>query len=243
VVGDAVEVIGSGPTAVDPSTYHDAIRILEKYDLLAGGEIPDRVVNYLRAGAAGELPETLKADDPVTGRVQNLIIGNNSQAAEAALNQALAGGLNAQIFSTALQGEASQAGKFLSLIAREIVLFGRPLSRPCCLIFGGETTVTLTGCGCGGRNQEMALGAVQELAGLPNIALVTFATDGGDGPTDGAGAVVTGETRDRAVNLGMDPSKFLLNHNSYPFFAALGDLIFTGPTRTNVNDLAFIFAF
>ena len=148
-----------------------------------------------------------------------------------------------------MQGEAHQAGLFLAGLLRQIVASGQPLPRPACLIAGGETTVTLrppTGgqrpAGLGGRNQELALGAVSELADLPNVLLVALATDGGDGPTDAAGAVVTGETLQRAQQLGLDPADFLRRNDAYHFFAALDDLLKPGPTQTNVNDLAFLFA-
>ncbi len=120
---------------------------------------------------------------------------------------------------------------------------GQPLQRPACIVAGGETTVTLRGRGKGGRNQELALGAAALLAGLPDVALVAFGTDGEDGPTDAAGAVVTGETLQRARALGLDPQAYLQNNDSYAFFSALGDLLITGPTGTNVNDLVFLFAF
>ena len=133
----------------------------------------------------------------------NVIVGSNRMAAEAALNQAKMENFNAMLLTTSMQGEASQVGRLLSSIAREIITSGNPLHRPACLIAGGETTVTIRGDGMGGRNQELALGAVDGLAGLDGIALVTLATDGGDGPTDAAGAVVTGESFDRARRLGL----------------------------------------
>jgi hydroxypyruvate reductase len=157
------------------------------------------------------------------------------------LQQARAEGFNAMLLTTYLQGESRQAGRWLASIARQIVSTGQPLPPPACLIVGGETTVTLVGDGLGGRNQEMALGAVEDLAGLPGAALVTFATDGGDGPTDAAGAVVTAETLQRASQLGLHPRQYLNRNDSYHFFQALGDLFVTGPTGTNVNDLAFLF--
>ena len=131
----------------------------------------------------------------------------------------------------------------LAAVARELADSGHPLPRPACIIAGGETTVTLRGSGRGGRNQELALAAVASMAGLPNLALVALATDGGDGPTDAAGAVVTGATLDRARALGLDPAAHLARNDAYPFFDALGDLLRPGPTETNVNDLAFVFAF
>jgi hydroxypyruvate reductase len=173
----------------------------------------------------------------------NVVIGSNLQAAQAALRQAEMGGFHTLLLTTYLQGEARQAGAMLAAIARQIAATGQPLPRPALLVAGGETTVTLTGPGKGGRNQELALGAVTGLAGLPEIALVALATDGGDGPTDAAGAVVTGGTLGRAHEAGLDPVAHLRRNDAYPFFETLGDLLKPGPTRTNVNDLAFIFAF
>jgi hydroxypyruvate reductase len=155
-------------------------------------------------------------------RVRNVVVGSNLQAAQAALRQAQVEGFHASLLSTYIEGEARQAGKLFSAIARQIDRTGDPLSRPACLVAGGETTVTLQGSGKGGRNQELALSAAIDLAGLPNIMLVTLATDGGDGPTDAAGAVITGETLARAVELGLDPFLFLTRNDSYNFFEPLG---------------------
>jgi hydroxypyruvate reductase len=241
VVGDPLDVIASGPTVPDPTTYAEALAILERYGLTA--QAPAAILDHLRRGLAGEHPETLKPGDPRFEQVQNLIVGNNLQAAQAARAQAQAEGFQTLLLTTYLQGEASQAGRFLAALARQIAASGDPLPRPACLITGGETTVTLRGNGRGGRNQEMALGAVADVAGLADVLLLTLATDGGDGPTDAAGAVVSGATLARAQALGLDPYAHLARNDSYSFFAALDDLLITGPTQTNVNDLAFLFAF
>lgn len=241
VVGDPLEVIASGPTAPDSTTFDDAWAVLERYGLL--DRAPQSVVHYLELGRHGKVLETPKPGEAFFERVQNVIIASNRQAAEAALHQAQAEGFQALLLTTYLQGEARQAGRFLAAVVRQIVAYGQPLSRPACLIAGGETTVTLQGDGLGGRNQELALGAVQDLEGLPEVALVTLATDGGDGPTDAAGAVVSGETLARARALGLGPEDFLKRNDSYHFFKALGDLLITGPTGTNVNDLALVLAF
>jgi hydroxypyruvate reductase len=142
-----------------------------------------------------------------------------------------------------LQGEAREAGRMLAAFARQIQATGEPLYRPACLIAGGETTVTVHGGGKGGRNQELALGSLRELAGLPETLLVALATDGSDGPTDAAGAVVTGESLARALKLGLEPQHALEQNDAYPFFDRLGDLLRSGPTQTNVNDLTILFAF
>jgi hydroxypyruvate reductase len=175
--------------------------------------------------------------------VNNILIGSNELAAEAALRQAETEGFHTLLLTTYLQGEARQGGRLLGSIVRQMANDGRPLSRPACLVAGGETTVTLQGKGLGGRNQELALGAVSDLAGLKEVALVSLASDGGDGVTDAAGAVVTGETLDRARQAGLDPAVFLSRNDSYHFFEPLGDLLKPGPTQTNVNDLVFVFAF
>jgi glycerate 2-kinase len=241
VVGDPLDVIASGPTVPDPTSYADAWEVVERYQLQE--RLPAGAANRLRGGCRGELPDTPKPGDPLFEQVQNVIIGNNLQAAQAALRQAQVEGFHSFLLTTRLQGEARQAGRFLAAIAGQIASTGEPLPRPACLVAGGETTVTLSGDGLGGRNQELALGAVADLAGLENIALITLATDGGDGPTDAAGAIVTGRSLARARQMGLEPAQFLARNDAYHFFASLGDLIRTGPTRTNVTDLAFLFAF
>jgi hydroxypyruvate reductase len=147
------------------------------------------------------------------------------------------------LLTTYLQGEARQAGRSLAAIAHQIDATGEPLPRPACLIAAGETTVDVHGNGMGGRNQELALGAVEDLAGLENTLLVTLATDGGDGSTDAAGAMVSGTTLERAHRMGLDPHAYLANNDSYSFFRPLGDLLITGPTQTNVNDLVVLLLF
>jgi glycerate 2-kinase len=241
VVGDELDVIASGPTVPDRSTFAQAWQSLERHGLL--GQVAITVTEHLQRGLRGELPETPKAADPAFFNVQNVIIGNNLHAAQAALAGARQAGFNILLLTSYLQGEARHSGQFLAAIARQVAATEEPVRRPACIIAGGETTVTLLGRGKGGRNQELALGAVQGLAGLQDVALVSLATDGGDGPTDAAGAVVTGQTLERALQAGLDPEAFLANNDSYRFFDALGDLLRPGPTHTNVNDLAVIFAF
>jgi hydroxypyruvate reductase len=174
--------------------------------------------------------------------VQNVIVGSNFQAAQAGLAQARAEGFNTLLLTTALQGEARHAGRFLAAIVRQVAASGQPLPRPACIVVGGETTVTLKGDGLGGRNQEIALAAVSDLVGLSDVLLVTLATDGGDGPTDAAGAVVTPQTLAQARQAGLRPADFLERNDAYHFFDRLGVLLKPGPTQTNVNDLAFLFA-
>lgn len=241
VVGNSLDVIASGPTVPDSSTFQDAYQVLQRYDILE--HAPKSVVAHLRAGIQGELPETPKPGDPIFANVQNVIIGSNLQAAEAAVLQAREEGFNTLLLTIYLEGEARDTGQFLGSILHQVASHGQPIPRPACIVAGGETTVTLHGDGLGGRNQELALGAVSHLAGLQNVAMVTLATDGGDGPTDAAGAIVTGETLQLAKDIGLDPAGYLARNDAYYFFEPLGDLLKLGPTNTNVNDLVFLFAF
>ncbi|MDX1436810.1 MAG: glycerate kinase [Anaerolineales bacterium] len=239
VIGNPLEAIASGPTAPDRTTYADALEILGRYDLLQ--VVPAGILARLKAGSAGGLEENPGREDPVFKAVQNVLIGSNRLAADAAIRQARQEGYQTLLLTTSLQGEAKEAGRLLASLARGMVEEGVPLSRPALLVAGGETTVRVQGEGLGGRNSEMALGAVRDMSGLPGAALVTLATDGGDGPTDAAGAVVTGETLAQAKALGLEPEVYLKRNDSYNFFAPLGDLLKPGPTLTNVNDLAFVF--
>jgi glycerate 2-kinase len=241
VVGDPLDMIASGPTVPDTSTFQQAYDALVRYDLL--GSVPETITRHLQRGIAREVPENPKPGDSLFEQVHNLVVGSNLLAAQAAVESARREGFNAMLLTTYLQGEARQAGRLLAAIARQMAATGQPLDRPACIVIGGETTVTLQGDGLGGRNQEMALGAVADMAGLENAALVCLATDGGDGPTDAAGAVVTGQTLVRARRRALDSQAFLTRNDAYHFFEPLGDLLVTGPTMTNVNDLAFIFVF
>lgn len=240
VVGNPLDAIASGPTVPDSTTFQDARAVLERYDLL--NKVPQSAVNYIQAGVEGKIPETPKEGNPFFEKVQNQLVGSNRQAAEAALKAAREEGFNPLLLTTYAQGEARGVGRLLAAVAREIVETGQPVSPPACLLLGGETTVTLCkNPGRGGRNQELALSAVADLAGLPDVILVTFATDGSDGPTDAAGAVVTGETMAKAEKQKLDLEAALKHNDAYPFFTALGDLLKPGNTETNVNDLAFLF--
>jgi glycerate 2-kinase len=241
VVGDDLDIIASGPTIPDSSTYSDALRILEHHDIL--DKVPQPVIAHLHKGISGEVPETPKPDDPAFKSTQNIIIGSNYLASRASVEQARKEGFQALLLTSFLQGEARHVGRVLAALLRQIDKTGEPLLRPACLIMGGETTVTLHGTGHGGRNQETALSAAIDLAGIDNVLLATLATDGGDGPTDAAGAIVTGQTLTQAARLGMSAEDYLQRNDSYHYFETLGDLIKTGPTQTNVNDLAFLFAY
>ncbi len=241
VIGSPLDVIASGPTVPDSSTYADALAVIDKYSLM--DRIPASIRQVLVQGARGERVETLKAGDPLLDGALNQVVSSNLHAAQAALAQARAEGLNALLLTSHLQGEASQVGQVMAAVLKQIDKTGQPLARPACIIAGGETTVTLRGKGLGGRNQELALAAVPLLDGIPNAALLAFGTDGEDGPTGAAGAVVTGETLSRARAAGLNPAQYLSENDSYHFFQQLDQLIITGPTGTNVNDLTFLFAF
>lgn len=241
VVGDPLDAIASGPTTPDPTTFADAWTVLERYHLT--DRIPVTVRERLQAGLAGRLAETPKPGDTLFERVQNVIIGSNRLAAEAAVGEARRRGLHTLLLSTFVEGEAREVARVAAALAKELVYHNRPIPRPACLVWGGETTVTVRGSGKGGRNQELALAAALALEGLPNVLLVALGTDGTDGPTDAAGAVATGQTVARARTLGLDPQTHLDDNDAYPLFDALDDLIRTGPTGTNVNDLMFLFAF
>jgi hydroxypyruvate reductase len=235
VVGDALETIASGPTAPDPTTFQDCLVVLKRYGL--ENETPAAVMALLRRGAGGSLPETPKPGDPVFANVHNVLIGSNRAAVAAAQRHAEAFGYRALLLSTFIAGETKVVAALHGAVAKEIHASGNPVSKPACVISGGETTVTVRGSGLGGRNQEFALAAAIELAGIPNAVLLSGGTDGSDGPTDAAGAIADSTTVARALSLGLDPQAFLDDNDSYHFFQKLGDLLITGPTLTNVMDL------
>ncbi|HKX18184.1 MAG TPA: MOFRL family protein, partial [bacterium] len=181
-----------------------------------------------------------KPGDPVFRGAAMTIVADNFAAARAAAAAARAAGFHTLLLSTYLEGEARHAGRVLAGIARQIAATGDPVRRPACVVCGGETTVTVTGQGRGGRNQELSLGAAAAIEGLANALVVGFATDGRDGPTDAAGAAVDGTTVARAREAGLDPARHLGDNDAYPLLEAIGDLIKTGPTGTNVADLALV---
>ncbi|MEJ7714003.1 MAG: DUF4147 domain-containing protein [Pyrinomonadaceae bacterium] len=239
VVGSPLDVIASGPTVPDPTTFEDAWSIVKRYEL--EDVLPMAITYRLQRGMMGEIPETPKSHNPMWRRVHNTVIASNVTAAEAAIEAAHKRGFAATLLTTSLEGEAREVGAAVAASkARELVQNQATLQRPVLVVAGGETTVKVLGAGLGGRNQELALGAVEGLAGLHNVLLATLATDGGDGPTNAAGAVVTGETYERALALNLHASDFLQRNDAYNFFAPLGALLLPGPTLTNVNDLLFI---
>jgi len=238
VIGDPLDVIASGPTSPDRSTFADALGIIDKYSL--GGRIPGKILDILMKGAQGEIPDTPKEGDPLFRNVENRIIGSNRKAIEAAKREAENKGFRAEVLTSELRGEAREKGEWLAKIAvRECSSLSGPAEKKC-LIAGGETTVTVKGDGLGGRNTELALAFAKAIKGSRGITLLSAGTDGTDGPTDAAGAVVDGESITKAERLGLNPDSYLSNNDSYNFFKQTGDLLITGPTGTNVMDILIV---
>lgn len=240
VIGDDLGSIGSGPTSADRTTFADAIALLQQYKIWR--RVPKPVRYYLTEGRRGAVPETLKPGSGRLRRVHNEIIGNNGAMLAAVTQMARACGLRTLLWSTALTGKAHGAARQIAALGRRIASGTDILRRPCCVVAGGETTVSVTGRGTGGRAQEFAVAAAVEIAGLSNVWVAAFATDGTDGPTDVAGAVVSGTTVARAKTKGIDLRTALTRHDTYPALKALRCHIRTGPTGTNVNDLYLLLA-
>lgn len=237
VVGSPLDVIASGPAYPDDSTFADALAVVRRAEI--SGPVPASILQYLERGILGMVPETIKTGDRYLDAAQNLVISSNVDSCRAAAEKASSFGFHAEIVTDRLTGEASEAGKYLAEVAKRT--FSRP--NPFVLIFGGETTVTVTGNGRGGRNQEVALASVTGMNELNNRLIITLATDGEDGPTDAAGAIVDGTTLNRSKAYGMDVKDYLANNDAYTYFNKIDDLLVTGPTGTNVNDISFIFGF
>ena len=234
VVGDDLSSIASGPTAPDGTTYSDAKEILKNYKIW--DSVPRAVRRMIDAGVRGKLEETPKPGSKVFAKVHNVLVGSNKQSCLAAQKSLEGSGYRTLILSTKIQGEASQVGGLLASVTTDISENGLPLSPPAAVVAGGETTVTVRGKGVGGRNQEVALSASLGIGGLDAV-IASIGTDGVDGPTDAAGAIVDGDTIRRARARKIDPARYLCENNSHAFFQKLGDLVITGPTGTNVNDI------
>ncbi len=224
VIGDDLDVIGSGPTVADRSSVEDARAVLAKYGIDEGVEFH----------------ETPKPGDPALERVQNIIVGSNEQAIDAAAKHAKALGYRTMVLSTRIEGETRDVAGVHAAIAKEILATGRPLRAPACVLSGGETTVTIRGSGMGGRNQEFVLAAAIALDGAGPVTVLSAGTDGTDGPTDAAGAMGDSSTVSRARALGMDAGAFLDENDSYHFFEGIDGLVKTGPTGTNVMDVRVV---
>lgn len=238
VVGDPLDFIASGPTVPDSTTFDDAAKVLQKYNMWE--KAPVSVRRILSEGKKGLIPETPKAGDRVFKKVTNVVVGNNRYSSLAACENLRSLGLHTLLLTATLEGEARQVGIVLASVVREILASGNPVRKPAGIVAGGETTVIVTGKGKGGRNQEIPLAAVSRLKDTDGVAIASLSTDGIDGPTDAAGAIVDGKSLERAMKFGMHPDSFLADNDSYHFFSKLGDLIFTGPTGTNVNDISVI---
>lgn len=238
VVGDPLDTIASGPTAPDTTTFDDAYKVLTFYNIIK--EVPKSIVERIEKGLRGEIPETPKPGDKIFEKVHNIIIANNKTACRAAEEKAKEYGANAMILSTFIEGEARHVGTVLAGIAREIHKFNEPIKKPVVIILGGETTVTVTGKGKGGRNQELVLSSAIRIRGLEGTAILSIGTDGIDGITDAAGGIVDSTTMDRGIENGLDILDYLSNNDSYSYLKKTGDLIITGPTGSNVNDIMLI---
>jgi glycerate 2-kinase len=233
VIGDRLDVIASGPTSPDTTSFGDALLVLDKHGLT--DRVPENVLNVLNRGAGGLIPETPKAENKIFERVKNVIIGSNAMALSAAKEKAEQLGFQADILSSGITGEAREVGKLHAKKAAELRTSGH---KKLCLISGGETTVTVRGEGKGGRNMEMALAFAIEVQGLDGITFLSAGTDGTDGPTDAAGAIVDGKTVEKAE--GLNPALYLRNNDSYHFFKKTDNLLITGPTGTNVMDIQIL---
>ena len=233
VVGDDLDVIGSGPTVGDTSTFADAAQIFKKYRVVPAEAVAARIA----AGIAGKIPETPRPEDAALRHVQNLIVGSNRLAIDAAAAKARERGYRTLILSTFIEGETVDAAKTHAAIVKEILTSARPLRPPACVLSGGETTVTVRGAGLGGRNQEFVLAAGIALEGFAPFTILSAGTDGIDGPTDAAGAIATDQTIPCARAQRIDPREFLKHNDSYHFFERVNGLIKTGPTGTNVMDI------
>ena len=238
VIGDDLNVIASGPAVPDTSSFDDTRQILDKYDIW--NQVPPSVRSRIERGLKGEIEDTPKGGDAVFKRCYSKLVGTNIQALKAAESKADKLGYGTLILSSTVEGEAREVAKVLTAIAREVRDSGNPVAAPACILCGGETTVTIRGDGKGGRNQELALAAALAIDGLGNIVVLAGGTDGNDGPTDAAGAIVDGHTLARARTEGLNPFDYLSRNDSYHFFQPLEDLVITGPTRTNVMDVYMV---
>ncbi len=232
VVGDSFGDIASGPTAPDKSTFQEAVNVLKKYQIWENA--PLSVRNILTQGQQGTIAETPKPNDATFKKVHNIIIGSNQTACKAAQEFFESHGIETHLLTSSLEGEARQVAATLATKIRKAIASKRPI----CLIAGGETTVTVTGKGVGGRNQELALATALHLKGVEGFVFASLSTDGLDGPTDAAGAIIDGYSLKRAELCGLNSQEFLAENDSYRFFSKIDDLVFTGRTGTNVNDIA-----
>jgi len=238
VVGDRMDVIASGPFVPDQSTFREAWAIIEKYEFT---DIPESIRGHLQEGLEGKIPETPKAGDVVFSRVRNRVVGSNLLALESAKEEAERMGYRTLLLSSMVEGETKEVARVHTAVAKEILASGQPLRVPACVISGGETTVTIRGHGFGGRNQEFCLAAALDLMEMPpRVVVLSGGTDGNDGPTPAAGAIVDQQTVQRGIQAGLKAAEYLRNNDSFRFFEKTGDLLMTGPTKTNVMDVRLV---
>lgn len=254
VVGDKLDAIASGPCVPDYSTFSDCMNIIKSYGIV--NVLPKRVSEHFKKGKAGKIQETPKPGNPAFNNTYNLIIGSNSEALHAAQKKAKTLGYNTLILSSMIEGDTGNAARFHTAIAKEIRKTGNPIPAPACILSGGETTVVIKGNGLGGRNQEFALAAAidmknendmkndmnnkSDMKDEDKVVILSAGTDGTDGPTDAAGAIVDSQTIKKAMATGLDPYRFLDSNDSYNFFKKTDELLFTGPTGTNVMDIRIV---
>jgi len=240
VIGDPLDFIASGPTVPDSTTFADAVEILKRYSLWE--KLPQSVEAVLIDGQRGLITETPKRGDKVFKKTYNIIVGNNRSATLAAQKRLQKAGLHSLLLTSFLEGEAKHVGTMLASIAKEVEVSGNPMPKPCGIVAGGETTVTVFGNGKGGRNQEITLSAALKISGMDGVVIASLSTDGVDGPTEAAGALADGKTIICSQEQRLNARSFLAKNDSFNFFSKLDDLIFTGLTGTNVNDISIIIA-
>jgi glycerate-2-kinase len=235
VIGDSLDTIASGPTTPDPTTFDNCLQVIDKYNIRVS--IPGRIFDYLARGANGEFPETPKPGNPVFEKVTNLLIGNNGIAINVCKNTGLNYKYDTRVLSSSVQGSVDLTAKMYADLARKTRLERKKTGKPICWIAGGETTVKIKGSGMGGRNQELCLRFAREMDDLSDIVFLSAGTDGNDGPTDAAGALIDGPGMKSVKRLNMDIDAYIDNNDSYHFFKNIDRLIKTGPTGTNVMDI------
>ncbi len=235
VINNRLDMIGSGPTSPDPTTYHDAKSVLEKYNLY--DKFPS-VRRVIEDGINNKIPETPKPNDPIFDRVKNIILADNNSLCTTAMNY-LSNYIDTKILTTTLQGEAKDVGLILGSIINEIGTYDRPFNKPIALIAGGETVVTLHGNGIGGRNQELLLSALRVI-NYNRYVMASISTDGIEGNSDAAGAIIDNSTTLKSIKNNLNIERYLSNNDSNTFFKILEDIIYTGPTGTNLNDIVII---
>ncbi|RKY84904.1 glycerate kinase [candidate division KSB1 bacterium] len=233
-IGDDISITGSGPFVYDKTGSSDVEFILKKYNIF------DKLSDYMKKFIEERKGETVKPESKALNNCKHYVIGNNTIALENAGIKAEEYGFNSMILTSLMEGEAREVAKITAGIAKEILFYNRPVKKPACVLCGGETTVTIRGSGKGGRCQEFALVSALEISGLKNVVVLCGGTDGTDGPTDAAGAIVDSFTVERGLKKGLVAEKHLKNNDSYNFFSRTGELIFTGPTNTNIMDIVII---